>query len=86
MSRKATREAGEERHVGRGVLPFFVFGVAVREIDADADDLLGVGDRDIPLEAAERMSYGNILISLLVYFPHICRDHRPQGSPIEKGI
>ena len=44
---KAARETGEEGHVGRGLFPVFIFGVAVGEIDADADDFFGVGDRDI---------------------------------------
>ena len=46
MPGKAARKPDEERHVGRCLLPVFVFGVAVGIVHSDADDLFGVGHWD----------------------------------------
>ena len=55
---KRPGEPGKQRHVWRGVLPVFVFGIAVREINADTDDFFRGRDRNIPAECAVWMGNG----------------------------
>ena len=52
---KGARRAHEHARIFRRVLAVLVFGVAVRVVDADADDLFRRRDRRLPGDRVERM-------------------------------
>ena len=52
VAHKRPRKTGKEGHVRRGFFAVFVFSVAVREIDAHADDFLRVVDRNLEAKPA----------------------------------
>ncbi len=72
---KGTWRAHEHAGIFRGVLAILVFGVAVRVIHADADDLFRRRDRRQPGDRIERM----IRLMARGFFRELCQGARRDG-------
>ena len=83
MAGEAAGEPGEQGHVRGRVLAVLVLGVAVGKVDADADDLFGVGHGDVEGIGPDRMRHPPRRRRDPQQRPR--SDHTAQGGPLRKA-